>query len=161
MPRGYVGDQWIRDQAYYEFKDVPVKGRVYRYWYFRIFADGKLRSIYCGKQRPELSPLEAAAAFRAGDHHLAARFREQRSGAPLPKRPRLPLPEPPAVTRRSIAVARRALAVRLELGRERALPRGPRLPKPASGRFLPKPPGRLSGARRGRARRRRRAAARP
>jgi hypothetical protein len=48
MPRGYVGKKFLRCVAYYEFKDVPVKNRVYRYWYFRVrdhAHGGRMRSI--------------------------------------------------------------------------------------------------------------------
>jgi len=86
MPSGYIGRQYLRGVAYYEFKPVPVKNRVYRYWYLRVNDAGVKRSIYVGAIKPDLSPLKALAAHRRGVD-LVSRFRERRSPLPKPRRP--------------------------------------------------------------------------
>ena len=66
----------MRRTGYYEFKDVPVKGRVYRYWYLRFLEGMVKRSVYLGKTKP---PISAGAAVDA--------FRESRSRLPKPPAP--------------------------------------------------------------------------
>lgn len=91
-----------RRQAYFEFKDVPVKNKVYRYWYLRYREGGTLRSVYCGKVKPDCSAREAIDRIRRG---YDAKALDRDSLNRPPPGPTLPKPEASSSSSRSPAAA--------------------------------------------------------
>jgi len=68
----------------WEFKSVPVKGRVYRYWYLRVphkprgaFSPTVWRSIYVGRERPAESAVTFCSGLGTGDRESLNRIRRK------------------------------------------------------------------------------------